>query len=122
MSLVIFAQTFGGSLTLTIAQLVFNSSLEAAIPKFSPTANVEAITYAGATGFTSVITSDQLPGILRSYAYAIDRTFYVALGASAGTFLFAWGMGWRMIQKKGNGTSDSQETAVGGSREDSREA
>ncbi|KAK6225585.1 efflux pump [Colletotrichum tabaci] len=125
MSLVIFTQTFGGSLALTIAQLVFNSCLEAAIPKFAPTANVDAITYAGATGFSSVVTPDELPGVLRSYAYAIDKTFYVALGASAGTFLFAWGMGWRKIQqKKGNDTSgvQSQPAAGDGSRTESNEA
>ncbi|GJD04410.1 efflux pump [Colletotrichum higginsianum] len=125
MSLVIFTQTFGGSLALTIAQLVFNSCLEAAIPKFAPTANVDAITYAGATGFSSVVTPDELPGVLRSYAYAIDKTFYVALGASAGTFLFAWGMGWRKIQqKKGNDISgvQSQPAATDGSRTESNEA
>ncbi|OBR06534.1 Efflux pump [Colletotrichum higginsianum IMI 349063] len=125
MSLVIFTQTFGGSLALTIAQLVFNSCLKEAIPKFAPTANVDAITYAGATGFSSVVTPDELPGVLRSYAYAIDKTFYVALGASAGTFLFAWGMGWRKIQqKKGNDISgvQSQPAATDGSRTESNEA
>ncbi|OHF04572.1 efflux pump [Colletotrichum orchidophilum] len=125
MSLVIFTQTFGGSLALTIAQLVFNSCLEAAIPKFAPTADVDAIIYAGATGFSSVVTPDELPGVLRSYAYAIDKTFYVALGASAGTFLFAWGMGWRKIQqKKGSDPSGVQiQTASGdGSRTESNEA
>jgi hypothetical protein len=109
MSLVIFTQTFGGSLALTIAQIVFNRCLEAAIPKYAPTANVNAIVHAGATAFPSVVTSAQLPGVLSAYAYAVDKTFYVALGTSAATFLFAWGMGWRRIQqKKVNdlGTSD----------------
>jgi hypothetical protein len=103
MSLVIFTQTFGGSLALTIAQLIFDSRLKAAIPMFAPTADVGRIVHAGATAFPSVVTPEELPGILSSYAYALNRTFYVALGASAGTFLFAWGLGWRKVQeKKGN--------------------
>ncbi|KAL0942291.1 efflux pump [Colletotrichum truncatum] len=122
MSLVIFTQTFGGSLALTIAQFVFNSSLETAIPKFSPTVDAAAITHAGATGFASVVTPDQLPGVLRSYAYAIDRTFYVALGASAGSFLFAWGMGWRRIdRKKSSDTSQSQPATIDESRKKGNE-
>jgi hypothetical protein len=100
MSLVIFTQTFGGSLALTIAQLIFNSRLKAAIPMFAPTADVERIVNAGATAFSSVVTLEELPGVLNSYAYALNRTFYVAVGASAGTFLFAWGMGWRKVQQK----------------------
>ncbi|PMD53429.1 efflux pump [Hyaloscypha bicolor E] len=108
-SLVIFIQTFGGSLALTIAQLVFDRCLEAAIPKYAPTANVSAIVHAGATAFPSVVTPAELPGVLSAYAYAVDKVFYVALGASASTFLFAWGMGWRRIQQKkvnDSGTSD----------------
>jgi len=100
MSLVIFTQTFGGSLALTIAQLVFDRCLEAAIPKYAPTANVSAIVHAGATAFPSVVTPAELPGVLSAYAYAVGKAFYVALGASAATFLFAWGMGWGRIQPK----------------------
>ncbi|OIW25670.1 efflux pump [Coniochaeta ligniaria NRRL 30616] len=124
MSLVIFTQTFGGSLALTIAQLVFKRSLEVAIPKFAPTADVQAIIYAGATGFSSVVAPDELLGVLRSYAYAVDKTFYVALGASAGTFLFAWGMGWRRIQQKKGNNPDlpTRETEVDGSGAESNEA
>lgn len=106
MSLAIFTQTFGGSLALTIAQLVFQTSLETAIPELAPTADVQAILHAGATGFSSIVSPGELPGVLRSYAYAIDKTFYVAVGASAGTFLFAWGMGWQKIKKK-QGPSNS---------------
>ncbi|KAH8768672.1 efflux pump [Hyaloscypha sp. PMI_1271] len=100
MSLVIFTQTFGGSLALTIAQLVFDRCLEAAIPKYAPTANVSAIVHAGATAFPSIVTPAELPGVFSAYAYAVGKAFYVALGASAATFLFAWGMGWGRIQPK----------------------
>lgn len=124
MSLVIFTQTFGGSLALTIAQLIFDSRLKAAIPRFAPTADVEAILQAGATAFYSVVTPDELPGVLSAYAYAVDKTFYVALGASAGTFLFAWGMGWRKIQKKKRDDSglQNQVTMVDGNRAQSSES
>jgi hypothetical protein len=123
MSLVIFTQTFGGSLALTIAQLIFDSRLKAAIPRFAPTADVEAILQAGATAFYSVVTPDELPGVLSAYAYAVDKTFYVALGASAGTFLFAWGMGWRKIQNKKGGNSglQTQLTTVDENRAQSSE-
>lgn len=124
MSLVIFTQTFGGSLALTIAQLIFDSRLKAAIPRFAPTADVEAILQAGATAFYSVVTPDELPGVLSAYAYAVDKTFYVALGASAGTFVFAWGMGWRKIRNKKHDDSglQNQVTMVDGNRAQSSEA
>jgi hypothetical protein len=100
MLLVIFTQTFGGSLALTVAQFIFNSRLEAAIPMFAPTADVRRIIHAGATAFSPIVTPEELPGVLNSYAYALNQTLYVALGASAGTFLFAWGTGWRKTQQK----------------------
>jgi hypothetical protein len=56
MSLVIFTQTFGGSLALTVAQLIFNS---------------RRIVHAGATAFSSVVTPGELPSVLNSHAYAL---------------------------------------------------
>jgi hypothetical protein len=100
MSLVILTQIFGGSLALTVAQLIFNSRLEAAISVFARTADVRRIVHAGATAFSSVVTPEEPPGVLNSYDYALNQTFYVALGASAGTLLFAWGLGWRKVQQK----------------------
>jgi hypothetical protein len=100
MSLVVFCQTFGGSLFLTFAQTIFSRSLVDGLKEYAPTVNAQAVITAGATAIQQVVKPDEVPGVLEAYNLAINRDFYLAVGASAGAFLFCWGMGWQSIKKK----------------------
>lgn len=92
-SLAMFGQTFGGSLFLTLAKLVFSAGLDAGLREYAPAVSAEAVTAAGATGFRDVVPANLLSQVLLAYCKGIDHTFYLAVGASGATFLFAWGMG-----------------------------
>ncbi|CAI7608057.1 unnamed protein product [Penicillium glandicola] len=99
-SLAVFGQTFGGSLFLTFANLVFESGLRTGLGEYAPAVETQAVVVAGATGFRDVVSKKDLPGVVSAYSLAIDHVFYLAVGTSVAMFLFAFGMGWRKIKTK----------------------
>jgi len=100
MALVMFCQTFGGALWLSVAETTFSRSLVAGLHQFAPDVNIQAVVAAGATGFRQIVSPADLIGVLRAYALAIDRVFYLGVGVSVGAFAFGWGIGWRKIKKE----------------------
>lgn len=100
MSLIIFSQTFGSAILLTFADAIFTNSLKSELPRYAPSVNPEVVIAAGATAIRTVVTKNELAGVLEAYAKSVDRVFYLAAGAAVGCFCFAWGMGWKDIRKK----------------------
>ncbi|KAF8852801.1 efflux pump [Acephala macrosclerotiorum] len=100
MSLAAFGQTFGGSLALSIADILFEDGLVSGLESYAPSIDPSIIVKAGSTGFRQVVNSDQLPGVLQAYTGAIDKTFYLAAAFSGVTFVLAWGMGWHKLRKE----------------------
>ncbi|KAN0116823.1 efflux pump [Hyaloscypha variabilis] len=99
MAILIFCQNFGGSVFLICAQAIFDNKLHKLIAEYVPGADVSAVISAGATGWRNILSEQQVSGILRAYAGSIGGTFWLALGTSIGTLLFASGMGWVDIRK-----------------------
>ena len=99
MAILIFCQNFGGSVFLICAQAIFDNKLHKLIVEYVPGADVSAVISAGAPGWRNILSDQQVSGILRAYAGSIDGTFWLALGTSIGTLLFASGMGWVDIRK-----------------------
>jgi hypothetical protein len=100
MALIMFFQTFGGSLFLTFAQTIFDRRLVVDLREYAPTVDPQTVVEAGATAIRQVVKPEQLMGVLEAYSKAINDNFYLAAGASAATFCFAWGIGWKKISKK----------------------
>ena len=100
MALMMFSQTFGGALWLSIAETIFSRGLLDGLRQFAPAVNAQAVVAAGATGFRQIISPADVLGVLRAYALAVDRVFYLAVGVSVGAFAFSWGIGWRKIKKE----------------------
>jgi hypothetical protein len=99
-TLVVFSMTFGGTIFLTIAELVFSSSLRVGLREYAPSVDGAAVTSAGATGIRQVVRAEDLAGVLQAYTLAVDHVFYLAADGLAMTFVLCWGMGWRFIPKK----------------------
>lgn len=99
MALVIFSQTFGGTLFLTFAETDFTNGLRKAISTSAPNVSVEAVIAAGASAVREVVPKAELVGVLFAYNQAIQRVFYLSAGAAAATLLFCWGMGWKSVKK-----------------------
>lgn len=100
MSLISFCQTFGGTLSLSLAQNVFTSSLREGLKTFAPLVDVEKVLDAGATGFRDVVRPGEVAGVIRAYDFGLRRIFYLAAALSVGCFVFAWGMGWYSVNAK----------------------
>lgn len=100
MSLIVFSQTFGGSLFLAFAQTIFSHSLVSGLKSYAPTVDAQIVIAAGATGIRHTVKPGEIMGVLEAYNVAINHCFYLAAGAAVGTFVFAWGMGWHRITKK----------------------
>ena len=98
MALVIFAQTFGGSLFLTFAQTDFSTGLTESIETLAPNIKAETVIAAGASAVRMVVPSDEIAGVLEAYNRAVQHTFYLATGAAAVTLVFCWGMGWKSVK------------------------
>lgn len=99
MSLVIFSQTFGGALCLSLAQTVFTHGLLEALPKFAPEISPEAVINAGVSAIRATVPETSLGGVLLAYNEAISHTFYLGTGAAVATFGFCWGLGWKSGKK-----------------------
>ncbi|KAK3360512.1 putative MFS multidrug transporter [Lasiosphaeria hispida] len=100
MALVIFTNTFGGAIFLTVAQTIFTNSLRSHIEQYVPTIDIEQVLAAGASGIREVVSEADLPGVLRAYSDSVDHVFYLLVAASVCGFVAGWGMGWNDLRKK----------------------
>ncbi|PLB54151.1 MFS general substrate transporter [Aspergillus steynii IBT 23096] len=109
MATLTFAQTFGGAIFLALAEVIFAEGLRDKIPQFAPTASVEKVIAAGATGFRAIVSSEQLGGVLMAYAKSIGEIFYMAVGLGVVALGVSFGIGWKDIRKNGEGKGKGDE-------------
>jgi hypothetical protein len=98
-ALLVFFQNLGGAICLAVSEIAFNTELPKALDKYAPGVDPEVIITAGARGVRSVVPENLLPGVLLAYSKAFDDTRYVAVAATVGALLTAFGMGWKSIKK-----------------------
>ncbi|CAM1503053.1 Fc.00g078290.m01.CDS01 [Cosmosporella sp. VM-42] len=99
-AVLVFSQTFGGAVFITVANVIFNNKLKDELVSRLPHLSADAIIAAGATGLRDAVSTEDLPGALAAYAKGVDSTFYLAVAASICMFLAAFGTGWKDIRKK----------------------
>jgi hypothetical protein len=100
MAWMVFAQSLAPSIELSLANVIFSSSLKSQLALHAPNANAAEIIHAGATGFRAIVNEDDLPGILLAYANSLNRVFYLIVSIGALCGIWVWGMGWTDIRKK----------------------
>ncbi|KAI1866607.1 uncharacterized protein JN550_007460 [Neoarthrinium moseri] len=117
MAIVLTVQTFGSSVWLIIANVIFNNSLHdllqgnASVIGLAP----EYIMGAGARGVHGLgLSGPALQALLESYATSVDRVMYLGVGMAAGALVFCWGLGWHNILeiKKKEALRDKREAEV----------
>lgn len=99
MAVLIFTQTFGGSLFLAFSQTAFTSSLGQALKTFAPDVDVRTLLIAGASTIREVVPQGSLNGVLLAYNQALNHVFYITAGAASASFVFCWGMGFKNVKK-----------------------
>ncbi|RAH76889.1 MFS general substrate transporter [Aspergillus japonicus CBS 114.51] len=100
MAMMTCAQTFGGAIFLAVAEVIFAQALRTEIPRYAAGVDAAVVIQAGATGFRSVVSSEDLPAVVRAFAKSVDQVFYLTTALSVAQFVFAWGVGWRSVKKE----------------------
>jgi len=102
-SMLIFAQTFGGALFISVAQNVFTNRLAANLVRTVPTLNPAIVLKTGATELSKAVTAQDpslLHGVLSSYNDALDQTYYVAVALACLSIFGALGIEWKSVKGK----------------------
>ena len=97
-SLMIFAQSLGGAIFISVGQSVFTNRLASGLDQI-PGINPQALINAGATNLRSIVTPQQLDSVLVIYNQALTRAFDVALGVSCAAILGALAVEWKSVKK-----------------------
>ncbi|KAL5500840.1 hypothetical protein ACEPAH_9227 [Sanghuangporus vaninii] len=104
-AIILFCTTFGGSISISVAETIFTNTLINQVPKHSQGVDGHVIASSGATTFRQIIPSDQLQGVLEAYMYALQRTFILPIVASALSFIISLFMEWRSVKRITNHAS-----------------
>lgn len=102
-AILIFAQTFGGALFISVAQNIFNNRLAANLVRQVPTIDPTIVINTGATELSKVITATNpsaLPLILEAYNNALDQTYYVSVAMASLAIFGAAGLEWKSVKGK----------------------
>lgn len=95
MSMVIFSQYIGGSVLLSVSNVIFNTTLRTKLLQDAPGVDPELVIKAGAYALrNSGIPTQSLPAVLAAYCTSVDRVFYLAAASSGILFVSSFFSGW----------------------------
>ncbi|KAF9266280.1 putative efflux pump antibiotic resistance protein [Marasmius fiardii PR-910] len=101
-SIIVFMQTVGGAIFISIAQNVFQNKLVSGIIKDAPSLNPGSVIGAGATGIRAAIEGEQLQAVINAYNSAVVNAFYVSTAMACMTFFASLFVEWKSVKKSGN--------------------
>ncbi|CAK7563297.1 MAG: hypothetical protein SEPTF4163_001162 [Sporothrix epigloea] len=99
-SVIIFLQTLGGALFVSICQNIFTNKLTENIHKLVPNVDPSTVLAAGATGYQKVVSAVDLPKMILAYSDALTQTFVVSTALSAMTVIGAAAIEWKSVKGK----------------------
>ncbi|KAF9696096.1 hypothetical protein EKO04_005868 [Ascochyta lentis] len=97
---VLFFNSLGGALSISIAQNIFVNTLAKEIPKYVPNFDPQIVAQAGATNLRQVVPPELLPGVLHGYNNAIVTAFILAIATSCMAFLVSLGQEQKSVKGK----------------------
>lgn len=99
-SVVVFLQTLGGALFVSICHNVFTNRLVENLTVILPNVDVASVLRSGATGLASSLTPELLPVVLGAYSSALTRTFLVSAALSAISIIGSAFIEWESVKGK----------------------
>ncbi|RHZ55920.1 MDR family MFS transporter [Aspergillus thermomutatus] len=99
-SIVMFMQTLGGALFVSVGQNVFQNQLYKNLAIEAPSVNAAQVAGTGATMLRHVVSEDALPAVLVAYSHAITESFYVAVAMAAVSIFGAIPVQWLSVKGK----------------------
>ncbi|EEP82982.1 conserved hypothetical protein [Uncinocarpus reesii 1704] len=98
--LVMFAQTFGGALFVSVGQNVFVNRLMNGIREAAPEIDPSIVLRVGATQLKAQVPPDLLDNIQSAYNIALTNTWYVSVAMSSLGIIGALGLEWKSVKGK----------------------
>ncbi|KAF3399802.1 Efflux pump roqT [Penicillium rolfsii] len=99
-AIVMFAQTLGGSIFISVAQNIFQNQLLHNLHADAPTADAAKLVAAGATMLRGLVSGPVLERVLIAYNDAITQTFYVAVAMGAMSLIGPIFVEWLSVKGK----------------------
>ncbi|KAJ7165601.1 putative efflux pump antibiotic resistance protein [Mycena crocata] len=99
-SLVIFMQTLGGALFISVGQNVFTNKLVSGLVSQVPGINPAIVLSAGATSLRSAVDSQYLPAVLSVYNQALVSAYYVSIAMAGISTIGSLAMEWKSVKGK----------------------
>lgn len=99
-AVVVFTQTLGGSLFVSVSQNVFSNKLVEYVGEYVPGLDPATVLAAGATSIQKIIPSEYLDGVTLAYNDALMQTFLVSAALAAVSIVGSAFMEWRSVKGK----------------------
>jgi len=99
-SVVMFCQTLGGALFISVAQNIFTNRLLSGLAQVVPDLNPGIVLATGATSLKDAIDPKFLGGVLFVYNRALTNTFYISVAMASLSIIGALGMEWKSVKGK----------------------
>jgi EmrB/QacA subfamily drug resistance transporter len=99
-SVIIFVQTLGGALFVSVGQNVFTNKLITDLAKYAPSVDPKIVLSTGATSIQQTIAKADLPGVTLAYNNALTHAFLVAAIMAAFTFVGSAAIEWKSVKGK----------------------
>lgn len=97
-SLIVLAQTLGGTVSLSAADTIFTTSLISGIRRSVPQIDQFTILNSGATSLRGSIPAEYLDAVLFHYNKAVVNTWYLSLALACASIIGVAGMEWKRIE------------------------
>ena len=99
-ALMMFSNTIGGAIFISVAQNMFTNTLLDGVRKVVPGLNPAIVLATGATAIKNVIPHQYLAGVQEAYNNAIVHAFYVGVGLGAVSIIGSCLMEWKSVKGK----------------------
>lgn len=99
-ALIMFAQTLGGAIFISVAQNIFQNQLLHYLQVDAPDANAAQLVAAGATMIRKLVSGTLLQQVLVAYNDALTQTFYVAVAMGALSLIGPLFVEWLSVKGK----------------------
>jgi len=107
-SMMFFAQSFGGAVFVAIAQAIFDNNLSTHLRQV-PDLDIDSIVHAGATELRKIVPKPKLDEVIAIYNEALRKEFIVATAVSSCMILAAAAMEWRKIEPAGHSAPSAKD-------------
>lgn len=99
-AIIMFSQTLGGALFISVAQNVQTNELLQQLKSVVPDLDPAVVLSTGATELQNVIPKQYLAGVIAAYNTAITNTFYVGVAMAVVSVFGAVAMEWKSVKGK----------------------